>query len=163
MAFELSISMRFLALKQLYGGKTLNTLEFLPEYTYIFGFIRFAHPKLGRLSIVLIIVQTLVVTRRPWFSTAPSSLNLNIFTMVLSPTRSSSGVASSTILNDAIPAFPLWSSDGVLPAGPFGSQKEAVDTVKKYAISQDFAVSILCSNSCGSAFLSAVTREIRGS
>ena len=55
-------------------------------------------------------------------------------------------MAASTVVNDAIPARPPWSCDEFLPARPFGSQKEAVDTTKKYAISQGFAVRILCSN-----------------
>ena len=63
-------------------------------------------------------------------------------------------MAASTVVIDAIPAVPSWSCDEVLPAGPFGSQKEAVDTSKKYAISQGFAVRIQCSNLLGTMRIS---------
>ena len=55
-------------------------------------------------------------------------------------------MAASTVVIDAIPAVPSWSCDEVLPAQPFDSQKEAVRTAKKLAISQGFAVRIQCSN-----------------
>ena len=52
-------------------------------------------------------------------------------------------MAASTVANDAIPALPPWSCNKALPAQPFGSQKEAFGTAKKYANNQGFAVRIL--------------------
>ena len=72
----------------------------------------------------------------------PSSFSLGCW----APLSSSSGMAASTVVIDAIPAVPSWSCDEVLPARPFGCQKEAVDTSMKYAIRQGFAVSTLRSN-----------------
>ena len=71
---------------------------------------------------------------------------LYIFNTMFSPSRSSSNTTVSTVVNDAIPAVPPWSCDEVPAARPFASQKEAVDTAKKYDISQDFAGHILYIN-----------------
>uniref|UniRef100_M4BZF6 Uncharacterized protein n=1 Tax=Hyaloperonospora arabidopsidis (strain Emoy2) TaxID=559515 RepID=M4BZF6_HYAAE len=47
----------------------------------------------------------------------------------------------------------------LLQAGSFGSQKESVDTVKKYAIGQAFVISVLCSNLRGTKCVSFCCTE----
>ena len=60
-------------------------------------------------------------------------------------------------------AAPPWSCDEVLTAGPSGSQTEAFDTIKKYAISQGFAVASSAAILLGlSALVSDVPKEMRG-
>ena len=70
---------------------------------------------------------------------------------------------AATVVNDAIPAVPPWSCNEVLPARPFGSQKEAVDTAKKTPIAKASPFASYAAISVGlCAFLSDVPREIRG-
>ena len=68
-------------------------------------------------------------------------------------------MAAPTVVNDAIPAVSPWSCDEVLPARPFGSQMEAVDTANEYGNSQDFAVSIIRSNARGTKRVSLCCTE----
>ena len=44
---------------------------------------------------------------------------------------------------------PLWSCEDPLPVGPFRSQEQAVLTVKQFAVSQGFSVSISRTRSRG--------------